>query len=147
MNETKGSRDQELAAFTDALLEGQEADTENKPPLAEEVEILARTLAPKPPPAGLRRKVRRCVAETWEQQRPLLQRLSELLNSLGRPRQRWAWATAAALIVAAVAAVLLLPQGPLEISGTATGHAGLAAWAGILVLAGILLALWIVRRR
>jgi hypothetical protein len=150
MDENKGERreDQVLVAFTDTLLEGREMDAEDRPPLADTVETLARELGPRQPPAGLRRRVRQCIVKEWGQrQKPLLRRLSESLGSLGRPRHRWAWATITALIVTAAAAALILPKGPFELSGTAAGDVGIAALATLLVLASVLVVAWFARRR
>jgi hypothetical protein len=143
-------QDEELATFTDALMGEKEADVSERPPLADVVEMLTRTLGHQPPPASLRSRVRRCVAAEWPRPRPsLAERARELLGLFGRPRYRWAWATVAAVVVVAVAAALILPTGIVETAGTVAG--GVDATVLIIVLAVLLAAVaaaaWFFSRR
>jgi hypothetical protein len=154
MNESQDERrrDEELAAFTDALLEG-EPEACARPPLAGTVERLARTLGPQPVPARLRRRLRQRVAADWPGlHRPLSQRLRRWLGSLGQPRLRWAYAVAGVLVVVAVAAALLLPADGLEITGTALGQMDATTLIVIVALvctlaSGLLIAWFLSRRR
>ena len=148
-NEAEQLQGRQLAAFTDTLLAGQampgtaEASS-GRPPLADTVEVLARVFSPQPPPAKLRRKVRRSVAAEWARQRPSLFRR---LLPRGRPARRWAWATVAALGLAAITVALLLPDGVTEVAATATGEVGVAVLVAVLVLAGGLAVAWLVSRK
>jgi len=107
--------------------------------------LLARALAPHPPPESLRRQVRKQVAATWEQQPPTLrERLAGLLRMPARQR---AWVSVAALAVVAVVAALVAPSGGVPIAGTVVGKAetvaiALAACAGL-----ALIVVWFKRRR
>jgi hypothetical protein len=146
-------RDEELAAFTDTLLEGEpEADAYARPPLASTVERLARAIDSQPVPAHLRRRVRRQIATEWpELHRPWGGRLHRWLGSPGQPRLRWAWVATGALVVLALAAALLLPADGLEITGTAPGQMDAAV---LILVVGIIAALalgllvaWLLSRR
>jgi hypothetical protein len=155
MNESQDERrrDEELAAFTDALLEGEpEAEACARPPLVGTVERLARALGPRPVPSRLRRRLRQQIAADWPQlRRPLGQRLRRWLGSLGQPRLRWAYAVAGVLVVVAVAAALLLPADGLEITGTTLGQMDATT---LLIVVGLVSALalglliaWFLSRR
>ncbi|MBN2394494.1 MAG: hypothetical protein JXR84_27420 [Anaerolineae bacterium] len=107
--------------------------------------LLARTLAPHPPPENLRRQVRRRVAAEWEQQ-PLTwrERFTGLLKVSTRQR---AWAAVAALAVVAVVAALVAPSGGVPVAGTVVGKAGTVAIA-LAACAGLALIIaWFRRRR
>lgn len=143
-------RDDELAAFTDALLNDAQTEEAGRPPLSDTVEMLARALAPQPPPAHLRSRVRRCVSAEWSKPRATLgQRLRDLAGPLGQPRYRWAWAAVAALAVVAIAAALILPIGPGQTVGTAVGEIDATALVIILALLAAVgaVAAWIASRR
>ena len=151
MNETEAEQLQgrQLAAFTDALLAsrmgtGTAEASNGRPPLADTVELLARTSCPQPPPARLCRKVRRSVAAEWARQQPSLFRR---LLPRRRPARRWAWAAVAALGLIAVTVALLLPDGVTEVAATATGEVGMAVLVAVLVLAGGLVVAWFVSRK
>jgi hypothetical protein len=153
MSKDERRRDEELAAFTDALLEGRlEMEEGTRPPLADTVERLARTLSPQPLPSHLRRNVRQQIATEWPQlRRPLGQRVRRWLGSFGQPKLRWACAVAGVLIVVAVAAALLLPAEGLEITGTTPGQMDattLIVVVGLVsaLVLGILIA-WLISRR
>lgn len=147
MNETdelEQAQDDELAAYTDALLAGREAPGQ-EPPFAGVVRALAAATRAETPPKRLRGQVRRQIAAEWARQQPSQAlRLGRLLRGTG---QRWAWGAVAvvALVVASVA--LFLPSSGQPLMGTATGGAGpvLAIVAlGMIVLAAVV---WWVRRR
>jgi hypothetical protein len=143
-------RDENLAAFTDALLDDARTDEGDRPPLAATVEMLARTLGHQPPPTSLRSRVRRCVAAEWPGPRPpLAERLRGLLGLFGRPGYRWAWATVAALAVVAVAAALILPAGAGQTTGTLVGEVDATVLVVILalLLAAVGVAAWFTSRR
>jgi anti-sigma-K factor RskA len=143
-------RDDELASFTDALLDDARAEEGDRPPLAATVEMLAHTLGHRPPPASLRSRVRRCVAAEWPGPRPsLAERLRGLPGLLSRPGYRWAWATVAALAVVAVAAALILPAGIGETTGTLVGEVDTTVLVVVLalLLATVVVAAWLASRR
>jgi hypothetical protein len=144
-------RDDELAAFTDALLdEGDRPPLADGPPLADVVELLARTLGHRPPPADLCSRIHRRVAAEWPKPQPsLAERTRRLLGLFGRPRYRWTWATAAALVVVAVAAALILPAGSGETAGTLVGEIDTTVLIIILalLLAAAVVAAWLASRR
>lgn len=149
-------RDDELAAFTDALLdhaqaeEGKRPPLSDNPPLADVVKILARTLGHQPTPAHLRSRVRRCVAAEWSKPQPSLgQRLRDLTGPFGQPRYRWAWAAVAAMVVVAIAAALILPTGPGQTTGTLVGEIDATTLVIILALlaAAAAVAAWLASRR
>lgn len=153
MSKDERRRDEELAAFTDALLEGKlEMEESTRPPLADTVERLARTLSPQPVPSRLRRKARQQIAATWPHlRRPLGERLRRWLGSLGQPKLRWAYAVAGVLIVVAVTAALLLPTEGLVTWGTAEGQMDtttLIVVVGLMSAMAIGLAIaWLISRR
>ena len=143
-------RDNELAAFTDALLDDVQAKEGDKPPLSDTVEMLVRTLDHRPPPAHLRSRVRRRVSVEWSKpQATLGQRLRDLAGPFGRPKYRWAWAGVAAITVVAIAAALILPVGPGETTGTLVGEIDATTLVIILVLltAAAAIAAWLASRR
>ena len=136
--------DQELAAFTDSLLEGQPMRGPERPPLADTVEMLARTTKRQHPPASLRTRVKQHVSAEWDrQQQPIHHRI----RSLGLFGRRWRWVpiSAAVLVVLALAA-LILPDGTLPIQGTIIG----SHYVVPILLAGmaaVLVGVWLVARR
>lgn len=146
MDQTERIEDQQLALYTDMLLAGRPAE-DVRPPLADAVELLARAITPQPPPEHLRRKIRQKIAAEWPQPRPSLgQRLVELFRSPAR--QRWTWATVAAMVMVAAAAAVLAPTGSPELVGTPA--LGMETYLVVvaLVLAGVLaLGLWIGRKK
>ena len=147
MDNEKRRQDQELAAFTDALLEGQldRLEKSDRPPLANTVETLGRVLSPQPPPASLRRSLKRQIATEWTRQRPsLFQRLTQ---PFGPSARRWAWAPVAALVLVAIAVALLVPAGGTKVTGTATGDVGTVVPVILAVLAGGLVIAWLVIKR
>lgn len=143
---------EELAAFTDALLEGEVMDETERPPLAETVELLARTLEPEEPPERLRRNILRQIRAEWgkghrAERRPLGQQVLDALRSLGWSRRRLVWAAAAALLVAALAVTLLLPKDVGGTTGTALGGPGMTALVAVLALVGLAaVVVWVVKR-
>ena len=153
MSKDERLRDEELAAFTDALLEGKLEMKEGvRPPLADTVERLARSLSPQPMPSRLRRRMRQQIAATWPQlRRPLGQRLRRLLGSFGQPKLRWACVAAGVLVVVAVVAALLSPTDGLEITGMAPGQPDTTT---LIIVVGLVSALmlggliaWLISRR
>jgi hypothetical protein len=155
MSESRNERlrDEELAAFSDALLEGEPGlEACARPDLADTVERLARALGPEPVPSHLRRSLHKQIADGWlERPLPLGQRLRRWFGSPAQSRLRWAYALAGVLIIVAVAAASLLPAGGVEITGTAAGQmdattlivAGLAS----VLLVGLVIAWLVLRRR
>ena len=145
MDKEDQRQDEELAAFTDALLEGRLEQGGDRPPLAETVERLKHVLSPQAPPANLRRRVRQQIATEWSQRRPSpLHRLSQLF---GRPVRRWAWVPVAALILVALTVALLMPPSGTEVVGTATGVVGIVVPVTLTVLAGALVIAWLIVKR
>ena len=139
-------QDQRLAAFTDALMAGEAPEGDERPPLAEVVDLLARTMGPQPAPAALRRQVKRTIAAEWPRPRPSL---GERLRALWRPpARRWAWGAVGTLALLAVAVALWLPADGGTISGTVGGEGGTLLLMIGLVLAGVGgLAWWAGRRK
>lgn len=135
-----------MAAFTDALIAGEARKGDDRPPLAEAVELLARTMAPQPAPAALRRQVKRTIAAEWPRPRPSL---GERLRALWRPpARRWAWAAVATLALLALAVAFAVPADGGTISGTVSGEGGTVLLVIGLVLVGVLgLAWWAGRRK
>jgi hypothetical protein len=144
VNEQESRRDEELAAFTDAVLgEDVAADIEQRPPLADTVELMARVLVPEEPPDQLRRRIHRVIAKEWN---PEPHRSS--LFDMFRIRRRPLWTAAvAALVVLAIATVLLVTPGTEGIVGAAGG----GPWLVPLIIVMSLLAAgiigWILWRR
>lgn len=108
--------------------------------------LLARTLAPQPPPEHLRRQVRKQVAAAWER-RPL---------TMGQRVQAWlrvsmyqrAWGTVAALAVVAVVAALILPSGGVPVAGTVMGKTGaVVAVLAVVALIAIVVAWFLHKHR
>lgn len=138
-------KDNELATFTDALLEDRAGCTEGeRPPMAEVVELLARTMPTEPPPEDLRRRLRRRIRAAWKREHS--GRLWQLPSLFGTRKNRWAWATAGALILVAIAAALIVPEEATQITGTVAGEAGAIALAITLGLAVALIVAWLVSR-
>ena len=138
-------QDKELAEFTDRLLDDRQVSPAVRPPLADTVEWLARTLSPAEPPAELRLRLKHAIAAEWRQeQSPAAGRF---LRSLGRSRQRWVWVTAIAALFLLAAVALLLPAEVAEITGTATSSGRILIPAALAVVAGILIAMWIILGR
>ena len=148
-------RDEELAAFTDALLEGTlEADDSPRPPLAPTVEQLTHALDTQPVPFGVRQRVRSKIRAGWASQRLALhERLRRWARSLARPTPtlRWACTAAGVLAVIAVVTAVLLPLDGAHTTGTASGGDGsplpialALLGGGVLVVLGVA---WLVSRR
>jgi hypothetical protein len=139
-------RDEELAAFTDAVLDAQAGMVApDRPPCADVVDLLARALRAEQPPAGLRRRVRESVAAEWARQRGAAGHSPfRVLSRHGRP---WVWATIGALTLLAAAAALLVPSGAARLTGAAVGGPGLSVAVALLVLAGGLALAWLFSRR
>jgi hypothetical protein len=140
-------RDEELAVFTDALLEdGAEVDATDRPQLAEVVETLARTLDAQSPPDELRHKLRQRTAEEWSHRQ--LRRRWRLPWQTGRLAQRWVWGAMAALVLMSILAVLLMPVGSEELNATAAGGVGVVIWViGLLLVGAAVAVAWLVSRR
>jgi hypothetical protein len=140
--------DQRLAAFTDALLAARaEPGASERPPLADAVELLARTISPQRPPETLRRRLKRCITAEWSRQHsPAGQRWRRVFK---RPSRRWAWTAVAALVVVTVlATALLVPAQTGGLTGAVAGETGVTVLALIAVLAGVLaIAFWLARRK
>ena len=137
-------QDQELAAFTDALLAGQAAEGSDLPPLAQTVRALAQTISPQLPPERLRRKIERQIVVEWAKRQ--LTPTERVLQWFKLPARQWAWAGVAAVAVAAVAIALLAPAGAETLTGTAIGDKGTTVIA-ILGLAGVLVMGWLAFRK
>ncbi|HOT90807.1 MAG TPA: hypothetical protein PLJ78_04230 [Anaerolineae bacterium] len=106
--------------------------------------LLARTIAPQPPPESLRRQVRKQVAAAWER-RPLTlgQRVRRLLRM---PAYQRAWASVAALALVAVVAALAVPSNGVPVAGTVVGKTETVA-AALVALAVIAIVIaWIVHK-
>jgi hypothetical protein len=140
-------RDEDLAAYTDTLMERRPGEIESdRPPLAETVRTLARALHPKPPPDELRRRIRARISAEWPKR---------FASRSGHPRfsspirvPRWAWAAVSLLFLITVSAILLAPPRGSEISGTAVGDAWTAAAVvGAILLLGGLIGAWLASRR
>lgn len=144
VNERELRQDEELAAFTDGLLEaGYEFDREERPPLADTVELLARVLAPEDPPERLRRRVHRAIVEEWD---PPSRRFR--FFEVFRIRRRPLWVAAvAALVVLAVATVLLVTPGTEGVVGTAGGGPWLVPLIVVTALLGAGIVAWAIWRR
>jgi hypothetical protein len=141
---------EELAAFTDVVLNGEPVEGQSRPPLAETVERLALVLERRPPPTRLRQRIRRSVAAEWPRRQPTLEeRLRKLLRALASPRYRWAWATAAGLLILVLVTTLFFPTGVQEITGTVVGDIdpGVVAVALGASLVIVLVVIWIRERR
>jgi|YNPBryBLVA2012_1023415.scaffolds.fasta_scaffold00700_14 hypothetical protein len=131
-------QEEELAAFTDMLLAGRLSEAAPRPPLAETIEVLARTISPQAPPEHLKLLLRRRIIAGWGEKEE-----AAGLSLFARPRYRRAWAAVAALLIVAVAAVLLLPGGGGEMIGTAWSEGViLPLFLLLLTLLGVLLAAW-----
>ena len=84
--------------------------------------LLARTLAPQPPPKAMQHKVQREVAKAWDRQPPTLR--ERMGARLRMPVYQRAWAAVAALAVVAVVAALVAPSGGVPVAGTVVGKTG-----------------------
>jgi len=143
MDNQEKQLDQELAAFTDSLLEGQPMTGPARPSLADTVEMLARTTKPQTLPASLRSKVKQRISTEWDRQHlPLHQRLSSLVPS-GRGR-RWIPVSVVILALLAIAA-LIIPLDTMPTPGTALGDTAVLPIM-LLALAAILVGIWLVIR-
>ena len=148
-------RDEELAAFTDALLDGAlEADDSPRPPLAPSVEQLARAMDMQPVPFGVRQQVRQEIRAGWAPQcLTPYERLRRWVRSLARPTPtlRWACTAAGVLAVIAVVTAVILPLDGAHTTGTASAGDGsplpialALLGGGVLVVLGVA---WLVSRR
>jgi hypothetical protein len=128
--------DEELADFTDALLEGREprCEMEDLSSLERTVLLLARVLRPEAPPADLQKRVRKRTLTEWER----LHRSDQLPRNRWWPRSfpRLALGFALALILIVVGVFLLGPVEDVGLTATASGDWGLAVL--ILGVLGIL---------
>jgi hypothetical protein len=143
-NVTEEEQNRALAAYTDALLRGERLEQEERPALANTVELLARTLGPQPVPDTLQRRLRRTIQDRWAEPRPSLRGRLALFRSL---TGRWAWAAAGILMVLALAAAFALPTDGESVVGTVTGDAGPVLLAAVVVLAVALGMVWLFGRR
>ena len=140
-------KDQSLAAYTDSLLAGGEWEGDERPPLADVVQILARTINHEPPPISLRNKIKRRIRAEWPQPHPSIR---QRLNALMRPAtRRWVLGAAAGLALLLVTALAFSGQTEGEsVAGTAIGDVGTLLLIVVLVLAGIVgLAWWVDRKK
>ncbi|MGD1993756.1 MAG: hypothetical protein PVI59_11235 [Anaerolineae bacterium] len=144
VNERESRQDEELAAFTDALLgKDVEADIEARPPLADTVELLARVLAPEEPPDRLRQRVHRAIAEEWD-----FASHRSWFFQMFRVRRRPLWiAAVAALAVLAAVTILLVTPGTEGVEGAAEGGPWLIPLIIVMWLVAAGLVGWILRRR
>lgn len=132
MDEQERQRDEELIAFTNALLGKMPLDETERPPLASTVEMLAQTLRTHPLPDGLQERLQKQLAVEWRDQRPGL--FQTLLQTLRTPVGLRLSAIAAVALLA-VALAVLLPAATGPVSGTAAGgNWGLAAGLAVAVL-------------
>ena len=127
-----------LAAYTDAVLAGDAWQEDERPPLADTVELLARTLDPQPVPDALRHRLKGTIRDGWSQ--PRHSAWKRLLNRrplalLRSPARRWALGAIGALVVLALVVALALPTDGGTVVGTVTGEAG-----PILLVVGVTLA-------
>ncbi len=106
--------------------------------------LLARTLAPQPPPENLRRQVRKRVAAAWER-RPLTLR-QRVRGLLRMPVYQRAWAAVAALAALAVVAALLLPSTGAPVVGTVMGKAETVAAALVAVAVILIVVAWFIHK-
>ena len=135
-------KDNQIADYTDALLEGKASPDADLLPSreAETVKMLARAVAPQPVPDQLRRDLARRISAEFSPERPPL--LQGLMRSLARPSHRRLWASAAIMVFVAIAAVLLFPLDGSHITGTVTGEIGVIALIFGLVLIVTLFIAW-----
>jgi hypothetical protein len=149
-NQTEGEENGALAAYTDALLAGEAWEQDERPPLADTVELLARTLGPQPVPDTLRHRLKGTIREGFTQPRhPARDRLlnRQPLTLFRPPARRWAWGAIGALLVLAVVAALVLPTEGKTVVGTVTGEAGPVLLVVGATLAAVLGVAWLVGRR
>ena len=140
-------RNEVLAAYTDALLAGDAWEGEQRPPLADMVETLARTVGPEPVPNSLERQLKRTIQNEWPQERPSFR---QNLGSLFRPAtRRWVWgATGVLALLAVVSLALGVTAGGETVTGTVMGEAGVVLLAVAIVLGCVVgLAWWAGRRK
>lgn len=143
-------QDEELAAYTDALLDGEPlAEGQARPVEADTVETLARVLGHREPPARLRQRIRRQVAAAWPEHRASMREgLRRWLKTLTLARNRWAWAAASILVALFCAASLIVPTGVQQVVGTAGDLDPVtlvAAVTAVVVMVAVLI--WINSRR
>ncbi len=146
-DEANRLKDEELTAFTNALLEGgMDVEESSRPLLADVVEALARALGPQPPPDDLQRRLQKRIRVEWTRQRPGWRwRFPQLF---GRPAPRLAWGVAIALILVAIATVLLIPASGEGLNATTAGETVAAVSVIALVLISVLIIVaWFVARR
>jgi hypothetical protein len=139
-----------LAAYTDALLAGEAWQEDERPPPADTVGLLARTLGPQPVPDTLRRRLKGMIREDWPQPRyPVRERPQRRgrLALFRAPARRWAWGAVGAILVLAVVAALALPTGGEGVVGTVTGDAGPVLLVVAVALAAFLGLAWLIGRR
>jgi len=138
-------QDDQLIAFTDALLAGREVEALPRPALAETVEALAYHLAPEPVPEHLRRAVKQDIRARWP--RPADSWRAQLQRLLANPAPRWALATVAALALFAVVATWWAPEGMGALTGAALGELDPLGIVIGLVLLGLALVGWLLLRK
>jgi hypothetical protein len=143
----KRTNDEDIADFTDALLEEGDLGREvhDLPFLERTVLMLARTLRPEAPPTDLKQRVQKHVHAEWDR----------LHASERRPRRGWhlpafrrlAGGLALALTLIVVGLVLLAPVEGVELTATTSGDWGRAILAlGVLGVLALGL-LWFLRSR
>ncbi|HEY75222.1 MAG TPA: hypothetical protein G4O00_03450 [Thermoflexia bacterium] len=133
--------DERLAAYTDQLLSG--LPSEDRPPLADAVDILARTLSWQEVPAGVRIRLRQRLAVEWERQH----RRRPWGVPVWRPWRRLLWVAAGLTLVGALAVLILSPTARTELSATSVGTAGGKVLLALGVAALLLLIVFLLRRR
>jgi hypothetical protein len=149
-NPTEEEQDRALAAYTDALMNGVPWIEDERPPLADTVELLARTVGPQPVPDALQLRLKKMIQDGWAEPRPFIG--ARLLGgrplALFRPRtRRWAWAAVGTLVVLALVAALALPADGESLVGTVTGEAGPVLLVMGLALAACVGFAWLFGRR
>ena len=134
--------DERLAVYTDRLLAG--LPHADRPPLADTVEVLARTLRRERVPAEVRVRLHQRLAAEWEAQQ---RRTGLSFRLLWGARRRLAWAAAGLLLLGAVTAALLSPTTRAGLVATAVGTVGGRILLALGAAALLLLAVWLLRRR
>lgn len=140
-NLTEEEQNQRLADYTNALLDGEAWQEDEPPPLADTVELLARTLGSQRVPDTLQSRLKGMIREGWAQPRyPVRERSprSRRLAPFWAPARRWVWGAVGALLVLAVVAALAPPTGQESVVGTITGDTRPVLLAIVVVLAAVL---------
>ncbi|HHS97157.1 MAG TPA: hypothetical protein ENK08_04570 [Chloroflexi bacterium] len=138
---TPQPEEERLAAFTDRLLSG--LPSEDRPPLADVVEILARTLHRQEVPPRVRARLRQRLAMEWKRQQH--RRLPRGL--VWRPWQRLLWAAVGLVFAGTLAILILSPTTRAELAATTVSTAGGKVLLVLGAAALLSLTAWLLRRR